>query len=229
MGLKQINDADRIIFLKEFTKHMFSGPFEDKKRKETIEIEKFKRRFIEPRDSENVFKKIIKKQPLEPSMSSNIPEEKRKQIFYREKIPTQIPGYTKSIQKIVPKIKPMQQQPQQFAQFSPIVKTNEMPLDPMKKIEPLLRDLSILSIECPGPGKNLIIKRFNQINLTQITLSQKDINEIIEHYSKEARIPLVGGLLKAAVGNSIISAVTSEFVGSRFIINKITPYSMIHR
>jgi hypothetical protein len=235
MGLKQIKDADRIIFLKEFTKHMFFSQFEDEKRKDVIEIEKLKKRFIEPINSENAFKKIIKRQTMQPSRYSKFLEEKRNQGFYKEKVPMQrnnaaiISGHINPT-NIVPRIRQIEQpQLEQSPLSNPLIKTNENSLDSMKKIEPLLRDASILSIECSGPGKNLIVKRFNQINVTQVTLSQKDINSIIEYYSKEARIPLLGGILKAAVGNSIISAVTSEFVGSRFIINKITPYSMIHK
>jgi len=100
-------------------------------------------------------------------------------------------------------------------------------IPPMEKIGPLLRDNTIVAIECPGPGKNVMIKKYNQINMTRIILAEDEIKTIIEYFSNEARIPLAGGIIKAAVGNSIISAVVSEFVGSRFIINKITPYSLI--
>jgi hypothetical protein len=100
-------------------------------------------------------------------------------------------------------------------------------IPPMEKIGPLLRDNTIVTIECPGPGKNVMIKKYNQINMTRIILAEDEIKTIIEYFSNEARIPLAGGILKAAVGNSVMSAVVSEFVGSRFIINKITPYSLI--
>jgi len=99
----------------------------------------------------------------------------------------------------------------------------------MDKINPLLRDSSVHLIECIGPGKNVMVKRYDKINMTRIILSQGEISEIINNYSMQARIPLVGGILKAAVGNTIISAVASEFAGSRFIINKITPYSIVHK
>lgn len=98
-----------------------------------------------------------------------------------------------------------------------------------RKIENLLRDPSIVSIECSGPGKPLLVRRQNKIQKTNISLNQAEIMEVIDTYSRQARIPLVGGILKAAVGNSIISAVNSEFVGARFIINKITPYSILDR
>ena len=66
------------------------------------------------------------------------------------------------------------------------------------------------------------MKRYNQPNVTKVILDQPEISMIIEMFSREARIPVVGGILKAAVGNLVISAVISDFVGSRFIINKIS-------
>ena len=97
------------------------------------------------------------------------------------------------------------------------------------KIESLLRNKEIQLIECPGPNKNLLVKKYNKINTTRITLNQAEITDILYSFAKEAQIPVVGGILKAAVGDLVVSAVISEFVGSRFIINKLTPYSLIQK
>lgn len=252
MGLKQIKDSDRIIFLKEFTKYIIKIIINEEKRKDNIEIEKLKKKFVEPLDSsKEIFNKIIKNEALEPSRYTKVLREKRKPLIYRENVPLYVPEnkifaikkiirplskttkkpfneYIKSIQGATPPIIDIYKPNQYQVQENQIQeKKSDISMNPMKKIEPLLRDSSILSIECPGPGKNVLVKRFNQINVTKIILSSQEINIIIEDYSNQARIPIVGGILKAAVGNSIISAVTSEFVGSRFIINKITPYSII--
>jgi hypothetical protein len=48
--------------------------------------------------------------------------------------------------------------------------------------------------------------------MTKIILSQGEIMQIINNYSQQARIPLVGGILKAAVGNLLISAIISELL-----------------
>jgi hypothetical protein len=53
--------------------------------------------------------------------------------------------------------------------------------------------------------------------------SRAIVNNIINRFSQQAKIPLLGGILKAAVGDLLISAVTSEFVGSRFIISRLNP------
>ncbi len=97
------------------------------------------------------------------------------------------------------------------------------------KLDQLIRDPSIQSVECSGPNKNILVKRYSKTNTTRIILNQSEITDVIDIFSVKAKIPIVGGILKAAVGNLIISAVISEFVGSRFIINKITAYSLIQK
>jgi hypothetical protein len=94
-------------------------------------------------------------------------------------------------------------------------------------LDPLILDNTITNIECPGPGKFLLVRSFGSASITKINLNEKEIREIIEKFSQYAKIPLIGGLFKAAVGNLVMTAVVSDFVGSRFIINKYTPYSML--
>ncbi len=250
MGLKQIKDADRIIFLQAFVKQILLHFISEQKSKENIEIEKLRRKFVplpEPikqaeESPKKILKEIIKKEPLKPSMAHVFPkiaEPDRKMIFHRERIQPQIPVFKKNMpiqpfkaksrppEKIQPQYKKSIQSP---PEPTPVISSGiEISENALIKIEPLIKDSSIISIECPGPGKNLIVKRYNQVNITRIALNESEIDSIIGYYSEQARIPIVGGILKAAVGNSVISAVVSEFAGSRFIINKITPYSLIHR
>ena len=95
------------------------------------------------------------------------------------------------------------------------------------KLNPLLNDKLITIIECPGPEKQIIIKRAGQMNLTRVVLSQKEIDSIIKIFSEKTKIPVIGGVFRASLENLSISAVISDFVGTRFIINKISPYSII--
>jgi len=97
------------------------------------------------------------------------------------------------------------------------------------KLNMLLRDKAITMIECSGPEKPVLVKRINQLNITKVSLSQQEINNIIEEFSKKARIPVIGGVFRASVSNLTISAVISEFVGSRFIITKSSPYNLIEQ
>jgi len=129
------------------------------------------------------------------------------------------------------KILPVQQTPQ----FPKVPETPRLqqPIQEieggLKKINFLLSDRAIMRIECLGPNRNLLVTKFGRKNLTKISLSQKEINEIIEYFSAKARIPVIGGIFKASIGNLTISAVISEFVGSRFIIDKMTPHSLLRR
>lgn len=98
--------------------------------------------------------------------------------------------------------------------------------NPTERVTFLLRDPAVASVECPGPEKNIIVRKFGAIQTTPITLTQDEINKIINEFSEKTRIPLIEGVFKASVGNLIITAVISEFVGARFIIEKITPAPM---
>ena len=96
-------------------------------------------------------------------------------------------------------------------------------------LEAFLRDPAIQSIECSGPGKDILIRKRNRLTTIKLSLKENEINTLINNFSKESRIPILGGILKAAVGNLVISAIISEFVGSRFIINRIANYTRIQR
>ncbi len=92
----------------------------------------------------------------------------------------------------------------------------------LRKLNPLIYDPKVQVIECPGPNRNVLV-RIGNTKVTKITLTKDEIDSIINKFSKESKIPVMPGVFKAAVGNLIITAVISEHVGSRFIINKMTP------
>ena len=166
--------------------------------------------------------------------------ELRKPIFHRAKAPKLMPL---QIKKPTEALAQNQLQPSQFQASKQMVKELPPQARALKEIRPearprpegfalgkidyLLRDREIQSIECPGPEKNLLVKKYNKVNATKIILSQEEITDILYSFALQARIPVVGGILKAAVGNLVVSAVISEFVGSRFIITKLTPYNLL--
>ncbi len=250
MGLQQIKSADRITFLKKFSAELIINKrkpeLTEKRIKKQIEIEKLKRKFLKPIVSENemfqpsIFQKPIysqiipnqeqinnQKQISEPKKIKKI---KRRKIKFRQRAP-QIPVH--QLSRIL--YKPATQIQQPTAQQPPIQKpvniqpeVQPRPKDlSLGKLEPLLKDKAIQSIECPGPGRNILIKKYNKINTTRIILNQVEITTIINNFAQQAKIPITGGILKTAVGDMVISAIISEFVGSRFILNKITPYNLI--
>ena len=97
------------------------------------------------------------------------------------------------------------------------------------KLNFLINDPRITIIECPGPEKFIIARTEGRTTLTKLSLNQSEIQGLIEKFSKEAKIPIISGLFKAAVGNLIMTAVISSLVGNRFIITKITPRFIIEQ
>ena len=209
-------------------------------------------KFTEPQKQDSI-QVITEALPMQNKRTIDI-EQLRKPIIHRARIPRKIPIQmrrqqaqqpTQQIQKqpispdefqaskqISSQKTPVPQKisPQQKAlkEIKPVAKPRPAGFA-LGKIESLLRNKEIQLIECPGPNKNLLIKKYNKINTTRITLNQAEITDILYSFAKEAQIPIVGGILKAAVGDLVVSAVISEFVGSRFIINKLTPYSLIQK
>lgn len=89
------------------------------------------------------------------------------------------------------------------------------------KLNLLIKDPAVRSIECHGPGENIIVKGTMGTKPTAIILNKEDINFVIDAFSKVAKIPVQKGIFKVAAGNLVLSAITSEIISSKFIINKL--------
>ena len=250
--LNQIQESKRIIFLREFTEELIKSSINIKQSKpKEIEIIKLRQKFIEPSSPEKAMEKVsqipflkskytkelnprtdfIKSQEIEkiheipyvhnPEIKKQDLTNLRKPIFKRIRIPRQ--RLRTMVQKPFIKNKPeniIQTRHPQIIIPEPAPMPEGFNLG---KLQQFINDNAIQSIECTGPGKPIFVKTFGRTNSTRVTLSIEEIKQIIEEFSKHARIPPVRGILKAGVGNLIISAVSSEYVGSRFIINKISP------
>lgn len=88
------------------------------------------------------------------------------------------------------------------------------------KLAKIIVDPTVISIECPGFGKYVTIRRINSQTITKIILSQEEIYSIIQSFSEHAKIPRIGGIFKAIVNNLLITAIETD-INSRFIITKI--------
>lgn len=208
MSLEQLSDLQRILFLQEFTAEIVTHSAEDERLKHLIKVERIKRKIIkEPeRDLEEVGKSIIfNEYPKSKSIKEFV------HLFNVKNAP----------QKVYRTIKPI-------IQRNPNIINNKIRTidEIMNEIDKIIDDKSVQMIECPGAGKNILVKVRNKINLTKIILNEMEIKNVINHFSDLTRIPIVGGVLKASVDSSIISAVISD-TSSRFIINKRSPYNLI--
>ncbi|MBR9706604.1 hypothetical protein GOV14_06215 [Candidatus Pacearchaeota archaeon] len=229
MGLKQVKKEERIVFLTEFTSMILKEVSHRLDTKRRIESAKLRQRFITPNISpEDAFRKIIQAPNFKPSPYQAMSKVEMQQAASRPKQPKKKGPRLKDIKEII--ARHIKKKPPQGQKVKINVRPQSAPRPSgfnLGRIELLIKDPAVQTIECSGPGRNVLLKRHNKINTTQITLTQDEITEVINKFSKEARIPVIGGLFKAAVGELIISAVISEFVGSRFIINKIASRSKI--
>jgi hypothetical protein len=243
-SLKLISPNQRINFLKLFAKEMILNLEKKETEERNIKIEKIKQKFLEPLEPEKQFQKInqtpvfqpkgnfVAQQPnMIPSVSQenknfanqqingqrnminpSMMQPRTRELNEPQKIPIQrLPVNNQSITSQIPQLK---------INIAP--ESNQRPVGfTLGRLDGILNDQGIQSIECPGPGKNVTVKKFGKPQITTIVMNQQEIMEIINKFANNARIPVVGGILKAAVGDLIISAIISEFVGSRFIVNKI--------
>lgn len=237
MVLKQSEEEYRIIFLQKFTQELIIGFLEEERIKRKIEVEKLRREFIEPRISpEQAFRKIIKTPVIPVEIT---PEKKEIKTFEKKLIPQHliqrpvIKKYpkrfalkkTKSVLREQPSsIYPNEPSPLQTFELELQSRPEEFNLG---KVDLLLKDPLIKMIECDGPDKELMVKKNGRIFKTKIIMNQKEIQEVLGSFSKQAKIPIIGGIFKAVVGDLIISALVSEVVGSKFIITRMSPYSLL--
>jgi len=232
----------RILFLKEFTKELIlnSNPeirkrilaqekLREKSREEDI-FEKIKR--IKEREGVIEIENIQSKKPEEIKIeemekSAFTPEMIKQplQITFQPEITTAIPVERPAerieTRQLTGKIKRGFISASDFRKEK--IERGEPEFD-LGRINPIVYNPFALAVECPGPGKFIIVKTAVKTSVTKMMLSKEEIDEVIAKFSEEAKIPLIGGVFKAAVGNLIITALQSELIGSRFIITKISSY-----
>jgi len=204
--LNKTSQKFRIIFLTRFVKELI-------KNSETAEAEAI-RKILREKIKENIEKK------------NN--EEKLNKIIEKKAVTRKLEELSK--EKTPNRLKRMQINNFNIPQPKlPITIRNIQPSPEEKQIDlgelnPLIRDPTITSIECDGPGKNIIVRRIRgEKRITNIILNQEHIKKIIEIFSVASKIPKTEGIFKAAVGKFIISAIVSDIVSSRFLITKMSP------
>jgi len=108
--------------------------------------------------------------------------------------------------------------PERLMYLRPVPTKQEIELG---KLNPLIQDPFVNSIECEGPSTNIIVKGKMGEKQTRIVLDENEINEIIKIFSDASKIPVSEGFYKVAVGRFVFMAIISEVIGSKFIINKM--------
>lgn len=86
----------------------------------------------------------------------------------------------------------------------------------------LIADRGISSIQCAGPGKNLTVRKGSQILTTSLILNESEINDVINKFSTITKIPMINGFMKA-INNNLMFSANSGQNQSSFTIQKINP------
>jgi hypothetical protein len=110
--------------------------------------------------------------------------------------------------------------PAEFQYLKPVPSTKEIDLD---KLNSLVNDPKIREIECEAPDKPVVVYGNMGRMPTGVTLSNNEIEDIIQRFSKASKIPVDVGIYKVVVGNLIFSAIISDVIPSRFLITKMRP------
>ena len=146
-----------------------------------------------------------------------LPEKKTLASFFIEPQAKMIPSMIHSFERKAPDIQnfSMPSMPPQRSEKSEPIN--------LGKIAQILMDPAVQSIECPGSGKNILVNRSGAIQASATILSGEEILGITQEFSDKTRIPLGPGVFKAAFQDLLMTAVVSEIVGTRFIIQKRNP------
>jgi len=91
-----------------------------------------------------------------------------------------------------------------------------------EKINILIKYPTVVSIECDGPEKNLIVRRIGgEKRTTAIKLTAGEINQTMQKFSQQANVPINNGIFKAVLDKLIISVIISD-ADSKFLITKMS-------
>lgn len=216
----------RTFFLLQFTKELIkqSGPTE------VFEL----KNILEKEDKGNKIKKelphTMEKEIKDLYVSITSPG--KKQIWKKEKLPLlqkkeiiprkpvsqvqrpmiQRRSFSRALRIPEPKL------PLRFQYLRPTPTSIQIDLD---KLNPLIKDPMVNSIECNGENENIVVKGNMGTKNTNIILDKQEIDEVIKKFSETAKIPIHEGIFRVAIGKLILSAIISDVISSKFIIKKM--------
>lgn len=96
-----------------------------------------------------------------------------------------------------------------------------------EKLNFLIKDPAVTEIECIDSEQNLLVKKGGVIQKTPIKLSIEEVYQLIAEFSQKTKIPVIDGTIKAALNNLILTAILSEMLGPRFILQKKNPFQQL--
>jgi hypothetical protein len=166
----------------------------------------------------NLFKDTFKKKVLPPQPTKMFPGQFITSIKPQPRMQPQDNRYDDPFKRLEFWI-PDSKLPPHIQYLKPVPINKDIDL---AKLNPLINDSIVRAIECYGPGENIVVKGGMGVKKTAIILEKEEIDNIIQRFSKETKIPVQEGVFKVAAGRLILTAIISEIVGSKFLIKKIT-------
>jgi len=196
--LTKISEEFKIFFLLQFTKELIKNSVKN----ELLELET-----ILKEEKKDTHQEIIKKI-----------KERAKPTTKKEFI-EQFPTVIKTKRLSIPLLRiPEPILPKSLQYLKPAPTKLEIDLG---KLNPLIKDPLVNSIECSGTDEPVIVRGKMGIKKTNIILNKEEIDQTIKKFSEMAKIPIHGGILKIVAGRLVLSAIISEIIGSKFIIKKM--------
>tara|TARA_Y100000034_G_scaffold41320_1_gene50836 strand:- start:635 stop:1183 length:549 start_codon:yes stop_codon:yes gene_type:complete len=166
----------------------------------------FTKELIKNSRKDRLIPSILKKRPQKISPRLNL----KKPVKYR-----QIQGLTIPESRLPPR----------FQYLKPTPRNIEIDLG---KLNPLLKDPMVKTIECDGSDEKIKVRTIG-LKITNIILNKEEIGEVIKKFSEATKIPIQEGIFKVAFGRLILTAIISSVVGSKFIIRKMMYKPVIPR
>lgn len=195
MSLQETSEKFKELFLLAFTRELIINSSGE----EILELES--EEFQEEKEKKKIIKEVVKQASTPTSKKQFKPLPK----------PFQVQSLPKRL------VIPMQRFPPRLQYIQPTPGPIQVDLGKLNK---MLQDPIVQTIECHGPNKEIVV-RAPSARKTNIKLTKEEINKIVENFAEKAKIPSAQGIFRVAVGKLIFSAIISDIVGTKFIIKKI--------
>lgn len=207
--LNKTSKKFRIAFMLKFTEQLILHS----ETPESIILRERLRRKIKSNIEKKVNEQKLNEMIISRSFEPEKPHKKEKKIPYSE---------IKKRYSIKRSLIPQTRLPPTVKDITPLADERKLNLG---KLNPLINDPTVITMQCDGSGEKITVKRTNgEHRTTGIILDKEEINEIIKKFSQASKIPLQEGVFKTAIGKLLISAIIHNEISSRFIITKISKY-----
>ncbi len=236
--IEQVSVEKKALFIEAFTEELIKSSF---KRVGLFRIQKLiqdSEGFQDPRERRELVKKIVESKEKErEEMVSSLHELSKPVGFTRSFSVYEKPTVKKAPPSFFSVFKPKKvAEVQPIRKFAKVLKVPEprLPsrlsyLTPVKtneeidlgKLNLLVQDPNVVSIEVEGPNKNVFVSGKMGTKKTGVILTSEDIDKVLNDFSSSTKIPVNNGLNKMAFGKLILNAVVSGKMDKRLSLKKI--------